>query len=172
MMQHEIHPLLWKPECFGLTHHLCRSNRADVAQRRGARKQRTYQSGITEEDVCRLRDKRAHVVRRDRDERTDVLIILERYINNRTGTDGHRPRSHQYWSIFSSRMASSLKDSTSLSNCSAVFPRSLFRRDRHGLLAVLAINYSSTPHYLTEESYQDSRGCLMGSLVSQFEPTF
>ena len=88
----EIHPLLWKPECFGLTHHLCRSNRADVAQRRGARKQRTYQSGITEEDVCRLRDKRAHVVRRDRDERTGVLIILERYINTRTGTDGIRTR--------------------------------------------------------------------------------
>src|SRR6266704_3207063 len=110
--------------------------------------------------------------RRCRCERTNVLIILERCINNRNGTDGHQPRSHQCWSTFSSRMASSIKDSTFLSNCWAVFPRSLFRRDRHGLLAVLAINYSSTSHYLTEESYQDSRGCLMGSLVSQFEPTF
>ncbi len=87
-----------------------------------------------------------------------------------TGTDGLRLRSHQCWSTLSSRMGSSIKGSSPLSNCSGAFPRSLFRRDRHGLLAVLAINYSSTPHYLTEESYQDSRGCLMGSLVSQFEP--
>jgi hypothetical protein len=28
----EIHPLLWKPETFGLPHHLCSSNRAGVAK--------------------------------------------------------------------------------------------------------------------------------------------
>jgi hypothetical protein len=44
----EIHPLLWRLETFGLTHHLFISNRADIAQRRGTRKQKTNQSGITE----------------------------------------------------------------------------------------------------------------------------
>jgi heme-degrading monooxygenase HmoA len=42
----ESHPLLWRPEAFGLTHQLCVSNRTDVAQRRGKRKERTYKSGI------------------------------------------------------------------------------------------------------------------------------
>ena len=49
----EIHPLLWRPEICGLTHHLCISNRAEIAQRSGTWKQRVYQSGITEERVQR-----------------------------------------------------------------------------------------------------------------------
>jgi hypothetical protein len=28
----EIHPLLWRHELFGRTHHLCRSNRAEGAK--------------------------------------------------------------------------------------------------------------------------------------------
>ncbi len=43
-----------------------------------------------EERVWERRDTRASVRRRFRGERTEVLIILERCINNRTGTDGHR----------------------------------------------------------------------------------
>ena len=56
LLSHEIHPLLWRPETFGLTHHMCRSTWADVAQRRGARKQRAYHSGLAEEQVRRLGD--------------------------------------------------------------------------------------------------------------------
>src|SRR5256885_14732618 len=41
-----------------------------------------------------------------------------------TGTDGHRILSHQCWSTFSPRMASSIKDSLHSSTCLAVFPRS------------------------------------------------
>ena len=53
----EIHPLLWRPETFGLTHQLFVSNRADVAQRSGIRKKRACQSGITEEHVQRRKAK-------------------------------------------------------------------------------------------------------------------
>jgi len=49
----EIHPLLWRPETFGLTHQLSISNRTEVAQRKGTRKLTTNQSGITEERVLR-----------------------------------------------------------------------------------------------------------------------
>jgi hypothetical protein len=28
----DIHPLVWRPETFGLAHQLCRSNRAEVAK--------------------------------------------------------------------------------------------------------------------------------------------
>jgi Homeodomain-like domain len=51
--------------------------------------------------VWERRDTRASVRRRFRGERTEVLIILERCINNRTGTDGLRavgrsPRTISY----------------------------------------------------------------------------
>ena len=44
----EIHPLLWRPEPFGLTHPWFISNQAEVAQQKGTRKLRTNQSGINE----------------------------------------------------------------------------------------------------------------------------
>jgi WD40 repeat protein len=47
----EIHPLLRRPETFGRTNQLIISNRDNTAKQRGVRKQRTYQSGITEEHV-------------------------------------------------------------------------------------------------------------------------
>jgi hypothetical protein len=65
---HGIHPLVWRPEIFGRTHHLCRSNRAEVVQRRGRRKLRTDQSDINT----------GHTVRsRGRSLRTFVLVYLE-----------------------------------------------------------------------------------------------
>ena len=72
--------------------------------------------------------------RRRRCERTNVLLLLERCINNLSGTDGHRPRSHQCWSTLSSRMGSSIKSSSFLNNGLGVFPRSVLRNDIHGLL--------------------------------------
>jgi hypothetical protein len=77
----EIHPLLWRPEIASLTHQLCISNRAQVAQRRGTRKLTKNQSGITEERVLRGSS---------RGSRTYVLPILEISINNLSGTDGCR----------------------------------------------------------------------------------
>ncbi len=50
-----------------------------------------------EERVWERRDTRASVRRRFRGERTEVLIILERCINNRTGTDGFRLRCRQFY---------------------------------------------------------------------------
>src|SRR3989442_3425465 len=78
----EIHPLLWRPEAFRLTHQLFISNQVEIARRRGTRKLRTYQSGINEEHVLRGKG---------RGNRTYILLMLEKYINNLTGTDGHRP---------------------------------------------------------------------------------
>src|SRR5256885_15683089 len=77
----EIHPLLWRPETFRLTHQLFISNQVEIARRRGTRKLRTYQSGIKEEHVLRGKG---------RGNRTYVLLLLEDYINNLSGTDGHR----------------------------------------------------------------------------------
>ena len=77
----EIYPLVWRPEPFRLTHQLFISNQAEIARRRGTRKLRTYQSGINEEHVLRGKG---------RGNRTYVLLILEKYINNLSGTDGHR----------------------------------------------------------------------------------
>jgi hypothetical protein len=53
-----------------------------------------------------------------------ILLFISHSINAQNGTDGHRPRSHQCWSIFSSPTASSIRGSPLLSNCSGVFPRS------------------------------------------------
>src|SRR6266699_5067609 len=77
----EIHPLLWRPKTFRLTHQVFISNQVEIARRRGTRKLRTYQSGINEEHVLRGKG---------RGNRTDVLLILEDYINNLSGTDGLR----------------------------------------------------------------------------------
>jgi hypothetical protein len=67
------------------------NNWVDVARRRGARKQRTSQSGIAEEHVRRPRDRKVCAVREGQGERTDVLIILEnlhKYSNrNRRASD-------------------------------------------------------------------------------------
>ncbi len=63
-----IYPLCWGPEIFGRTQQLCRSNRAEVAQRRGRRKLRTDQSDIN----------KGHTLRsRGRGLRTFVLLYLE-----------------------------------------------------------------------------------------------
>jgi predicted DNA-binding transcriptional regulator YafY len=64
-----IHPLFWRPEIVGRTHHLCRSNRAEVAQCRERRKLRTDQTGI---------NKGLTVRSRGRSLRTFVLLFLER----------------------------------------------------------------------------------------------
>jgi hypothetical protein len=56
--------------------------------------------------------------------RTGVQVLLDNSINNLSGTDGHRLRSHQCWSTSSPPTASSLKDSSRLSNCWVVFPLS------------------------------------------------
>src|SRR6266566_6517602 len=77
----EIHPLLWRPETFRLTHQLFIRNQIEIARRRGTRKLRTYQSGINEKHVLRGKG---------RGNRTYILLILEKYINNLSGTDGHR----------------------------------------------------------------------------------
>ena len=88
--RNEIHPLLWRPETFGLTHQLSISNRTEVAQRKGTRKLTTNQSGITEE--CVLRGS-------SRGSRTYVLLILEISINNLSETDGHRATGRPcHWS--------------------------------------------------------------------------
>jgi hypothetical protein len=55
----------------------------EVVQRRRARKWKKDQSGITEESA-------AEVQRSERGVRTNFLLILENYINNLSGTDGHR----------------------------------------------------------------------------------
>jgi len=72
---------LWRPETFRLTHQLFISNQVEIARRRGTRKLRTYQSGINEEHVLRGKGQ---------GNRTYILLMLEKYINNLTGTNGHR----------------------------------------------------------------------------------
>jgi hypothetical protein len=86
----EILPLLWRPVIFRPSHQLFRSNQAEAAKRRGTRKLRTYQSGITEEHVRRPRDVKVCTVRCGESEGTNVLLLLGNYTNNLSGTDGHR----------------------------------------------------------------------------------
>ena len=53
--------------------------------------------------------------------RTNLLLILEKYINSRGGTDGHRMFSHQCSFTLLPLMGSSCKDCLSWNNCLAVF---------------------------------------------------
>jgi hypothetical protein len=55
---------------------------------------KSNQHGITEECVYEGEDQRACAGRRRRCERTDILVLLEKYINNLSGTDG-RPMIRQ-----------------------------------------------------------------------------
>src|SRR5260370_18074762 len=84
----EIHPLLRRPETFRLTHQLFISNRSEDAQLRGTQKLRTNQSGINEEHVLRGKG---------RGNRTYILLIIEKCINNLSGTDGFRLCCHQFY---------------------------------------------------------------------------
>ena len=84
----EIHPLLRRPETFGLTHHLFIINLGWRSPAKRARKQRTFPSGIAEEHVRRPRDKKVCAVRGGQSGRTDVLTILEGYINDRAKPTG------------------------------------------------------------------------------------
>ena len=102
----EIHPLVWRPETFGLTHQLYISNQVEIARRRGTRKLRTYQSGINEEHVLRGKG---------RGNRTYILFILEKYINNLSGTDGCRVLCRQFYTSSFLRSAYCISRSN---NCS------------------------------------------------------
>src|SRR6266566_459003 len=103
----EIHPLLWRPETFRLTHQLFISNQVEIARRRGTRKLRTYQSGIKEEHVLRGKG---------RGKRTYVLLILEKYINNLSGTDGFRLLCHQFYTSSLPRRANCISRSKTCSH--------------------------------------------------------
>ena len=88
--------LLWRPVIFRPSHLLCISNQAEAAKRSGTGKQRTYQSGITEEHVRRPRDVRACTVRCGQSEGTNILLLLGNYINNLSRTYGLRLRCDQF----------------------------------------------------------------------------
>ena len=73
------------------THQLFRSSWADVAKRRGARKQRSYQSGITE-GACAKTNRHESVHSKVWSKRRNRLSIINRKMHKYSArTDGHRP---------------------------------------------------------------------------------